>query len=132
MKRAALLFSLLILISAVPAGAETTTIEGMITGFDCLVKGQTCPAGKEEPFISSQSMFVVIAPDNKYYFVPNIGRTVMARHYGEQVRVSGDMNPRYNSIQADRFDLKQGSRWKTIWSPDMEKGIGGAGGPVYD
>jgi hypothetical protein len=56
----------------------------------------------------------------------------MARHYGEQVRVSGDMNPKYNSIQADSFDIKQGSKWKTIWSTEMERGIGGAGGPIYD
>ncbi len=70
-------------------------------------------------FPAAQSKFVVLTDEHKYYFVPNLSRTIMAKHYDNRAMVTGEMHIQYTSIEADKLDLGQNGKWKTIQSLAM-------------
>ena len=55
--------------------------------------------------------------DGNYMFMPNLPRSVKARHALSDVEVKGDLNPRYQSIDVD--ELRVGG--KTVWSKAMQQ-----------
>lgn len=121
MKRLMPIFVLLFVLAPALALAVPVTIDGSVQGYNCVSQGRTCPIGQEDPLAATESVFVVLTPDNKYYFVPNVDRAVMARHINEPVRVSGDLNPQYSSIRANKIEVQQQSgRWRTIWTPQQQ------------
>jgi hypothetical protein len=125
MKRSAL-FLMVTVVSLVLVGsplfAAEGTIEGTVQGFTCVTSGKVCPVGKEDPMIAAERVFVVLEKGGKdYYFVPNLDRAILARHINQMVRVTGNMNPKYRSINANKLEVKEGGSWKTVWSTEMER-----------
>jgi len=121
MKRLMVLLFSLLLLTPVLAFAAPVAIEGSFQGYNCVSQGRTCPIGQEDPLVATESVFVLLTPDNKYYFVPNVDRAVMARHINEPVRVSGDLNPQYSSIRATKIEVQQQTgRWRSVWTPQQQ------------
>jgi hypothetical protein len=125
MKRSALFLMVtvasLVLLGS-PLFAAEGTIEGTVQGFTCVTTGKVCPVGKEDPMIAAERVFVVLEKGGKdYYFVPNLDRAILARHINQMVRVTGNMNPKYRSINANKLEVKEGGSWKTVWSTEMER-----------
>lgn len=114
-----LLFSL-VLLTPVLAFAAPVAVEGSIQGYNCVSQGRTCPIGQEDPLAATESVFVLLTPDNKYYFVPNVDRAVLARHINQPVRVSGDLNPQYSSIRAQKIEVQRNGSWRSIWTPQQQ------------
>ncbi len=104
----------------VPSLAMAATIEGTVQGLHCVVAGKTCPVGKEDPLISLERVFVVLAADGNYYLIPNLDRAVLARHVTEKVRIEGELNGKHRSIVADSMAVWKDGKWKTVWSQKME------------
>ena len=113
-----------LLIAAGPA--SSAQVEGTIQGFNCVTTGKTCPAGKEDPVIAAERVFVLYTSEGSYYFVPNLDRAVMARHIREQVRITGDMNPNYKSINAKSLEVRDNDNWNTAWSLEMQRNVEGS------
>jgi hypothetical protein len=103
------------------AFAAPITINGTIQGFNCVSQGRTCPIGQEDPLVATENVFVLLTPDNKYYFVPNVDRAVMARHVAEPVQIKGDLIPQQSSIRAQSIAVNKNGQWQVVWTPQMQK-----------
>ena len=104
---------------AIPVPAESAQVEGTVQGFFCVTMGKTCPVGKEDPVIAAERVFVVLSDDEEYYFIPNLDRAIMARHINEMVRVTGSLNEKFHSIDAESFSVYSDGEWRTTWSNEM-------------
>ncbi len=123
-------FLLMLLVPAL-AFAAPVTINGTIQGFNCVTQGRTCPIGQEDPLAATENVFVLLTPDNKYYFVPNIDRNVMARHIAEQVQIRGDLNLRQSAIRAQSLAVQRNGQWRVVWSPQMQRSFTDPGTGAY-
>lgn len=103
-----------------PQIVQAAQIEGTVQGLTCVTQGKLCPLGQEDPVVAAEETFVVLIDKDKYYFVPNLSKTVMARHIRETVRVTGKKDEEYDSIHAKSLEVKQNGEWKTKWSKEME------------
>lgn len=119
------IFSILfaVMISLVPlAGFATqSSVEGTIQGFNCVTQGITCPVGKEDPMAAVERVFVLLTDSDDFYFIPNVDRAVLARHINQKIRVVGDMNTKYKSIQASQIQVMKKGDWKNTWGREEEK-----------
>ncbi len=104
-----------------PQIVQAAQVEGTVQGLTCVTQDKLCPLGQEDPVVAAEEAFVVLTEEGKYYFVPNLSKSVMARHIRETVRVTGKMHDKYNSIQAKTFEVKKDGEWKTTWSKEMEE-----------
>jgi hypothetical protein len=132
MKTKSLIFVVLVAVMLTPAWAMAGTVEGSVQGLTCVTTGTICPVGDEDPMAAAEKIFVVLAKDNSFYFIPNLDRAVLARHIGQLVRVTGNMDDKYNSITAKSLDVYADGAWKTKWSQAMQDRINlkfMAGGP---
>lgn len=115
MKKLLFVFFLMLLTPVMAFGAQGT-LEGTIQGYNCVMQGKTCPVGGEDPLVATEFTFVLLTPDNKFYFVPNIDRAVLARHVAEEVRINGDINKEKNAIKASSIQAKRGGMWRTVYT----------------
>lgn len=90
-----------LMVSALVANAENVTVTGKLTGFICLTQGFACPTDKADPLVQIEKDFVLVTAKGDYYFLPNIGLGLKARHALETVTVTGKLNPKYKSIMVD-------------------------------
>ena len=122
MKRRSLSCVIVFGLVLIPLWALAGTIEGTIQGFTCVTTGTVCPVGKEDPMIAAERVFVVLEKGGKdYHFVPNIDRAILARHINQMVRVTGKMDDKYRSINAEKLEVQQNGAWKETWSLQMER-----------
>ncbi len=115
-------FSLLMLciFSLIPAGSWAYQAEGTIQGYHCVTTGKTCPLGKEDPMIAVERIFVLYTDQDTYYFISNLDRAILARHFRERVRITGEVNKKFRSLKADIFEVKYEDAWKETWSREMD------------
>ena len=115
-------FAALFAFAVSPAIADSTQIEGTVQGFTCVTQGIMCPVGKEDPVSAAERLFVVLAADGSYYFVPNLDRAVMSRHIRKKVRVTGSYNPQYKAVTATSFEVWRDGKWETTWTTELQEG----------
>ena len=118
MRKLAIVIAVVAVFALVPVWAVAATIEGSVQGFNCVTIGKVCPVGKEDPMISVENVFVVLTKDKDYYFVPNISRMVLARHFNQVIRVTGLVSAQYKSIRADLIEVLDRGSWKKTWSKE--------------
>ncbi|MBN2516276.1 MAG: hypothetical protein JXC33_09640 [Deltaproteobacteria bacterium] len=119
-----LLFTVILGIFLVPALAFGASLTGTIQGFNCVTQGKVCPVGKEDPMAATEKVFVLWdAKGEKFYFVPNVDRAALARHINETVKIEGNMSDKYNSIKASEIHVKEGKKWRKVWSSDWQDEI---------
>ncbi len=111
-----LLLGLCMLLLPFSAHAEIKTITGKIIGFTCFTQGYTCPIDKKDPMVSLEKDFVLVTPEETYYFLINIGMGLKAKYALETVTVTGEINEKYRSIKVDTFE----AGGKVVWSQEME------------
>ena len=114
----------LLLLTAVahtmPVTAKTAnTFDGWMQGFNCVAHGHKCPVDRLDPHLTLEPDFVLLLNDGDYFLLPNIGRIVKARYVHKPIRVIGDVNPKYKSIDVDQLQVKEGNSFKTVWSKKM-------------
>lgn len=106
-----------VMMSSMVSYAEMKTIEGKITGLNCVLFNYTCPIDKADPMLSIEKEFVLVTADGEYYLMPNIGLGLKARYALEVVEVVGDVNPRYKAIMVKKLIVKG----KVVWTPELEE-----------
>jgi hypothetical protein len=113
----------LLFISAVllTTSANAATIEGKLNGAHCALEGDTCPIDRLDPHIALEQDFVVQQPNGDYYFIINLDRGVKARYVLEDVKVTGEVNEKYSSIQAQELAIKREGDYKTVWSEEQQR-----------
>jgi hypothetical protein len=107
------LFTMALSATLVSAG-EKVELEGIIKGAKCTHYQVEC--FNDDNHIALEPDFVLVIPSGEYYFMPNLNRSVKARHAYKNVRVWGEL--RIQELWVDRLvdiDKKKGGRAKTTW-----------------
>ncbi len=107
-----------LLLVSLAAGAGT--ISGKINGLRCAVEGTWCPMDRLDPYIATESDFVVVVSGGDFYYLPNLSRDIKVRHVLENVQVIGDVDSKYRTIQVEELHVKSGSEFKKVWSQEMQ------------
>ena len=94
--------------------AEHSTVEGVISGANCIVNNGICPMKPGDPHLALENDFVLAAPGGKYYFMPNITRTVKTSYINKQARVTGVVDG--SSIVVSIIEVKDGDSYKEVWN----------------
>ena len=123
MKTNRIILTICTLILTMPGLALAGSYVGSIQGFNCVTQGKVCPVGREDPMVGAEQVFVLLMEANKYYFVPNLDRGIMARHFNALVKIEGTTSDSFNSIQARDLYVKENGRWKKAWSRNLEDEI---------
>jgi hypothetical protein len=118
-----LLMAAALVFTITPAVASDGTVEGTIQGYTCVSTGKVCPVGKEDPLIAHEKTFGVYTFENEFYFVPNMDRAILSRYINKRVRVVGDINTKYKSVQAKHLEVYEDGKWGTPWSLQLEEAI---------
>jgi len=103
-----------------PVGVRASrTVEGWIQGYNCVVHGHRCPIDTLDPHLILEPDFALILNDGNYWLMPNIARHVKAKYVHNAIRVTGDLNSKYNSIEVDKLEVKKNGSYATVWSKEM-------------
>ncbi|UCD89942.1 MAG: hypothetical protein JSW04_00425 [Desulfobacterales bacterium] len=101
------------------AKTQTTTLKGTIEGALCVLQGKKCPPHDLDAHLLIENNFVLLASDGKHYYLPNLNRSLKVRYVGKDVQVTGSVNG--ESIIVDRFEMKEGGKYKVVWSKEKQK-----------
>jgi len=110
------LFALPLAASMAIPTAFAETITGKINGHGCAHAGVTCPADRLDPHITLEADFVLQKGDGEYLFLPNLPRDTKVRYVLKDVKVTGGLDKKRHSLIVDKFMVKSGGAWKTVWS----------------
>lgn len=105
------LSSILAVFSLNPGFAQT--FEGTIEGADCLINHTNCVENRQDPHLSMERNFVLVTANGDYFFLPNLHRSIKARHFKEAVRVSG--RSKGKTIRVQTLDVKTANGYRCIW-----------------
>ncbi len=108
-----------LLLAAAPAAAGGW--QGSIQGLACVTSGQVCPLNMEDPLIALEKTFVLLMPDGRYFYLPNLDRAILARHLNRPVRVEGRLQQGGQAILVDKLLVPRGKEWAEAWSPVLER-----------
>ena len=109
------------LVLASITSAQAADFSGKINGHGCAHAGMTCPVDRLDPHIALEPDFVLQQPDGDYLFLVNVPRSTKLRYVLEDVKVTGDLNKKYNSVTVDEFMVQRDGRYKTIWSQKAQE-----------
>jgi len=127
-----LMMSLLILVSSQAWAKDAVTIEGTIQGYHCITTGKICPVDKNDPLAEAEDVFALYTRDSKFYLVSNMSRETLKQHTNEIVRVTGDVDLKYKSMNASNFEVLHEGTWEKAWPGFMsEFNVGPQGLPNF-
>jgi hypothetical protein len=109
----------LIVPAAAIAKTDVKTFKGTIEGALCVLEGKKCPPDDLDAHLLIENNFVLLVSDGKYYYLPNLNRNVKARYVGKNLQVTGKVKG--ESIIVDKVEVKEGSKYKLVWSRQKEK-----------
>ena len=127
-KNTCLMIGFLILIASQAWAAEKVTLEGTIQGYTCITTGKICPVNKNDPWIETEDVFALYTKGNDYYLVPNMNRGTLTRHVNEIVRITGEVHPKYKSVDASQLEVLKDGTWVKTWPYLMSDFRVGSGG----
>jgi len=109
----------LIVPAAAIAKTDVRTFKGTIEGALCAIEGEVCPPEDLGVHLVTEINFVLRASADKYYYLPNLSRTIKARYAGKDVRITG--KAKGESIIVDKLEVKESGKYKLVWSREMQK-----------
>jgi hypothetical protein len=109
----------LIVPAAAIAKTDVRTFKGTIEGALCVLDGKKCPPDDLDAHLLIENNFVLLAYDGKYYYMPNLSRTIKARYAGKDVQITG--KAKGESIIVDKLEVKEGGKYKLVWSIEKQK-----------
>jgi uncharacterized protein YaiI (UPF0178 family) len=113
----------LLLSGTFSTAVKGASIEGSVQGFTCISQGKVCPVGQEDTLIATEKIFVVLTDAKKYYFVLNIDRGIMARHFNEKIKIQGDLSAGFNTIIARTIYTWVNRDWNMVWADKVQKRV---------
>ncbi|MBW2218023.1 MAG: hypothetical protein JRF40_00815 [Deltaproteobacteria bacterium] len=94
--------------------AAHSTIEGVIAGANCIATKGTCPMKAGDPHLALEHDFVLSASGGKYYFMPNISRSLKTTYVNKPVRITGVVNG--SSLLVSVIEVKEGGAYQEVWN----------------
>lgn len=93
------------------------TVAGTINGLRCVTDGVKCPVDRDDPVIETLADFVLQSEGEEYFYLHNVGLKVKESLVLRTVRVTGEVNRRYQSMDVQRIEVEKNGEFKTVWSP---------------
>jgi hypothetical protein len=109
----------LIVPTAAIAKTDVRAFKGTIEGALCVLEGKKCPPDDFDAHLLIENNFVLLASDGKYYYLPNLSRTIKARYAGKDVLITG--KAKGESIVVNKLEVKEGGKYKPVWSIERQK-----------
>ena len=116
-----IMFALPMLTLTSITSVQADDFSGKINGHGCAHSGMTCPVDRLDPHIALEPDFVLQQPDGEYLFLANLPRSTKLRYVLEEVKLTGDLNKKYNTITVDEFMVMRDGKYKTVWSQKMQE-----------
>ena len=66
--------------------------------------GRQYPIDNLDPHLTLEPDFVLLLDNGNCYLLPNVGRIVKVKYVHKSVKITGDLNSKYMSIDADKFE----------------------------
>jgi len=116
----ALLFVIPLLLPTLALSAQSE-VSGTINGFSCIVKGISCPVDKMDPHLAFENAFVVQMSADKYYLIIDVPLNVLSRLALDKVKIKGEINEKYKTIEPSSIMMQSGDKWVEKWSMAMQR-----------
>ena len=85
-----MVFSIVLIVpTAAFSKINVVTFNGTIEGALCDIEGEVCPPEDLGVHLLTEVNFVLRASDGKYYYLPNLSRSIKARYVGKDVQITG-------------------------------------------
>jgi hypothetical protein len=115
-----MVFSIVLIVpTAALSKTNVVTFNGTIEGALCAIEGEACPPEDLGVHLITEVNFVLRASDGKYFYLPNVSRSLKARYAGKEVQITG--KAKGESIIVDTFKAKEGGNYKLVWSLEGQK-----------
>ena len=102
--------------AAANAGAQETVV-GTINGLRCVTDGVKCPVDSDDPLIETLADFVLKADGEDFFYLHNVDIDVKEGLVLRTVRITGEVNRRYHSMDVQRIEVEKDGEFKTVWTP---------------
>lgn len=99
------------------SASASETVAGTINGLRCVTDGVKCPVDADDPLIETLADFVLQADGENYFYLHNVGVEVKESLVLETVRVTGEVNRRYRSMDVERIEVEKNGEFTTVWTP---------------
>jgi hypothetical protein len=109
-----------VILSATPAVAIERTITGRLAGINCILVADLCAIDNRDPHIALELDFVLFLEKGDHYLLTNVPREVKIQFYGKNIEVTGDAKEEYRAITVEILKVKEGGRYKKVWTPQAE------------
>jgi hypothetical protein len=116
----AVFFLIMSLSATLVSAGEKVKLEGKIQGIKCTHYKVECV--NRDEFIDMETDFVLVMPNGEYYFIPNLSRSVKARHAYNRVVVQGERTGQEIWVDSlDDLDRKKNGKSKSKRSWDWSR-----------
>lgn len=99
------------------AAGKTVMLEGTFQGAFCTHYNKKCYT--DDAHVALENDFVLVLPNGKHYFLPNLRRGIKARHAGQTVRVRGELDG--HEIWVEKLNVKKGNTYQNVWDRTEQK-----------
>ena len=94
-------------------------VQGTIQGLQGACMEMFCRPGQENIVAALEDGFVLVVEDGRFYNLPNLKPTLLARYIARLVRVEGNEVLGGRAIIVLKADVMEGGQWTTFWSPEI-------------
>lgn len=94
---------------------QLNTVTGRLNGHDCAHAGIACPVDPQDPRLLLERDFVLQQEDGDYFFLSNIPRSTKLQYLLKDIKVVGNKNNRYNTVEVYEMMIMQDDEWKSVW-----------------
>ena len=110
----------LALLAPAPGDAEEM-VAGTINGLRCVTDGVKCPVDEEDPVIATLADFVLQTEGDGFLYLHNVDIDVKENLVLKPVRVTGEVNRRYRSMEVARIEVRRDGDYRTVWTPARDE-----------
>lgn len=104
--------------TAPTAGDEKLeVVQGTLRGVRCATTDELCADSPSDPSLRLESDLVLVQADGDIYYLFGIDRETKLHFALATVRVVGDVNPKYRTIDARRMEAMRDGDWEVVWKP---------------
>jgi hypothetical protein len=100
---------------------EKISMSGTVQGLVSTCAGHVCRPGEEYIIAAAEDNFVLLTDSGKYYFLPNLKSSQLARHIGKMVKVDGVLVLGGNAIMVTMAVVMKDGEWIPFHSPKIQE-----------
>ena len=107
--------------SAHSAEKTEKTITGTLVGVTTVMQGHQYSRDMIAAHAAFEPDFVLLVTPQEHYMLGNLPREVKVKYAGEEVRITGGLNPQKTAIIVEKLETKQGATYKVVWTLEMQR-----------